>query len=78
MGKIATQVDFLAKHLDAPQLPDKTAGDLGPHNGTSAKEEMSAAISQMEHAYMFAIETTLTSRGSTESTKIFNTLLKGQ
>lgn len=36
------------------------------------------AVSQLQGVYTFAIETTLASRGSTESTKIFNTLLKGQ
>lgn len=42
------------------------------------REATNAAVAQMERAYMFAIETTMASRGSTESTKIFNTLLKGQ
>lgn len=36
------------------------------------------AVSQLQAVYTFAIETTLASRGSTETTKIFNTLLKGQ
>lgn len=36
------------------------------------------AMGQLQGAYTFAIQTTLASRGSTESTKVFNTLLKGQ
>ena len=39
---------------------------------------MNGAVAAMEHAYFFAIETSIASRGSTEMTKIFNTLLKGQ
>ena len=50
----------------------------GPGGAASSRDAMAAAVSQMERAYMFAIETTMASRGSTESTKIFNTLLKGQ
>lgn len=39
---------------------------------------MEQAVSGMQDAYVFAIQTTMASRGSTETTKIFNTLLKGQ
>ncbi|MCP1203060.1 hypothetical protein [Acetobacter oryzoeni] len=35
-------------------------------------------VAQIQATYTFAIETTLVSKGSTETTKIFNTLLKGQ
>ena len=41
-------------------------------------DAMNGAVAAMEHAYFFAIETSIASRGSTEMTKIFNTLLKGQ
>lgn len=50
----------------------------GPAETAFDKDSMNAAVAQMERAYMFAIEATMASRGSTESTKIFNTLLKGQ
>ena len=39
---------------------------------------MAEAVGNLQGAYQFAIETTLASRGSTELTKVFNTLLKGQ
>jgi|ERR1700730_6283911 hypothetical protein len=80
---VAHQVDNLASHLKgfnaghksldfaaAPERPHTTAED--------SKEELTGAVSQMERAYMFAIEATMASRGSTEATKILNTLLKGQ
>lgn len=41
-------------------------------------KSMADAVAGMQGAYAFAIETTLASRGSTELTKVFNTLLKGQ
>ncbi|MGI4793817.1 MAG: hypothetical protein ACRYG8_06980 [Janthinobacterium lividum] len=47
-----------------------TAGNL-----TTA---MAEAVSGLQGAYVFAIQATLVSRGSTEGTKILNTLLKGQ
>lgn len=45
---------------------------------SSVQETIERSIGGMQHAYAFAIETTMASRGSTETTKIFNTLLKGQ
>jgi len=36
------------------------------------------AVAMIEQAFAFAIETTLVSKASTESTRIFNTFLKGQ
>lgn len=56
----------------APKDKDK------PHITDADRAAVDANIAQMEHAYVFAIEATLASRGSTEATKIFNTLLKGQ
>lgn len=51
----------------------------GSHaNLDSSRQFISDAIAQTERAYIFAIETTMASRGSTEATKILNTLLKGQ
>nr|WP_298797137.1 hypothetical protein [uncultured Acetobacter sp.] len=47
---------------------------------TAVSDPANAAqlVSQIQATYTFAIETTLVSKGSTETTKIFNTLLKGQ
>lgn len=59
-----------------PQASDPQAA--GPHAAGFDRASMDGAVAQIEHAYTFAIETTMASRGSTESTKIFNTLLKGQ
>lgn len=78
-GRILHQVETLAGHLAMPGEPAAAMpGVAGPGDAVSNRDAMSAAVSQMERAYMFAIETTMASRGSTESTKIFNTLLKGQ
>ena len=76
--RIAQQASALAQHVQSPlATPASARGDAAAPSGKA--EDISAAmISQMEHAYMVAIETTLASRGSTESTKVFNTLLKGQ
>ena len=58
----------------------KPTGADGAHGSglTDGAATMSGAVAEMERAYMFAIQATMASRGSTESTKIFNTLLKGQ
>jgi hypothetical protein len=82
-GGVAHQMDMLASHLrglDAAHEPsESTSFAKRPHTSeTNGKEAMAEAVSRMERAYMFAIETTMASRGSTETTKIFNTLLKGQ
>lgn len=62
----------------APREGGPSSADPAVKSTGSEKEKMNQAVSQMERAYMFAIETTMASRGSTEATKIFNTLLKGQ
>jgi len=78
-GRIARQADALASQLKMPAAAGQPAtADVQHEGGLSSKDTMNAAVSQMERAYMFAIETTMASRGSTETTKIFNTLLKGQ
>ena len=56
-------------------LPESVA--LDGRNG-EVKQVIDNAMQSMQSAYAFAIETTMASRGSTETTKIFNTLLKGQ
>ncbi|WP_131115249.1 hypothetical protein [Lichenihabitans psoromatis] len=86
--RLAHQADAMASRLKIPEGFGQAAKTTQPEAPVAAndsmhtpgfdKENMTAAVSQMERAYMFAIETTMASRGSTESTKIFNTLLKGQ
>ncbi len=81
-NRILHQVETLAGHLarpgDTASPAAATPGGAETGGAASSRDAMAAAVSQMERAYMFAIETTMASRGSTESTKIFNTLLKGQ
>lgn len=81
-SRVLHQVETLTGHLAMPgaTASPAAAAPAGAEPGAvaSGRDAMSAAVSQMERAYMFAIETTMASRGSTESTKIFNTLLKGQ
>jgi hypothetical protein len=80
-SRLADQADDLSAHLAAlnPMSPshDVPNSKAGPAS-TAAKDQMDQAVAHMERAYMLAIETTMISRGSTEATKIFNTLLKGQ
>jgi hypothetical protein len=80
-GGVASQIDSLASHLkvlDASHKSVDLASDSSHSPELNSKDVMSDAVSQMERAYMLAIEATMASRGSTEATKIFNTLLKGQ
>ncbi len=86
-GTLVHQVEQMARHLsslasDAPAPANAGSGGGGGVAGAKPpgmdRADTSAAVAQIERAYMFAIETTMASRGSTESTKIFNTLLKGQ
>jgi hypothetical protein len=81
--QIGRQMDALIAHLKGPESAKGSDAAATLEGGTKKevgldKDRMAAAVSQMERAYMFAIETTMASRGSTESIKIFNTLLKGQ
>ena len=73
----------LSEHLQGWQKPapmEHAHAAAGGHAGSSGAAGTGSgdAVSQLQGVYAFAIETTLASRGSTESTKIFNTLLKGQ
>lgn len=79
-GSLVHRLEAAMAHMKMPEagtggLTPETAG---PAPTTLNRDAASAAVAQMERAYMFAIETTMASRGSTETTKIFNTLLKGQ
>ena len=83
-GTLVHQVEQMARHLSSLASSVPAPANAGPGGVAGAKPpgmdraDTSAAVAQIERAYMFAIETTMASRGSTESTKIFNTLLKGQ
>lgn len=56
--------------------PAASAAEGASHAGPAGV--MGDMVNQLQGVYAFAIQTTLASRGSTESTKVFNTLLKGQ
>lgn len=82
-ARLAAQANQLSAHLQSlgpsPASADTSAAPAaGSHPLADARTQMGDAVAQIERAYMFAIETTMASRGSTETTKIFNTLLKGQ
>ena len=88
-SRMSKQADALSHRFTSLQAQLNPAPDNKPPagQGTDAgspapmdahKAEIDSAMTQMHSAYMFAIETTMASHGSTESTKIFNTLLKGQ
>lgn len=68
---------MMAQPGDGPAMQSRPGAAMPNATGFD-RADMNGAVAQIEHAYMFAIETTMASRGSTESTKIFNTLLKGQ
>ncbi len=84
-GQDLTQrLQVLSEHLQGWQKPapmdhaQPVAGGHGSADNGGASTLSGDAMNQLQGVYTFAIETTLASRGSTESTKIFNTLLKGQ
>lgn len=79
-GPLVHRLETAMAHM---KMPEAGTGGRTPEAGGSPRATldtaaMDAAVAQMERAYMFAVETTMASRGSTETTKIFNTLLKGQ
>lgn len=81
-GHLASGMRELSAKLASWHTPEAvstspTAGkdDLGASSMTVAMRD---AVAGLEGSYTFAIEATLASRGSTETTKIMNTLLKGQ
>lgn len=85
IGQDLTQkLQGLSEHLQGLRKPasldhaQSAAGGHGSAGAGGANMVSSDAMTQLQGVYAFAIETTLASRGSTESTKIFNTLLKGQ
>lgn len=75
-------LDPHAEAVSREPLSDGSGGAASGVHGKgmteSKKVTINDSISQMEHAYLFAIEATLASHGSTEASKIFNTLLRGQ
>jgi hypothetical protein len=56
---------------------DAAKGDTIKNDAFNRKSFVEEGIAQMDQAYAFAIKATLASHGSSEATKIFNTLLKG-
>jgi hypothetical protein len=46
-------------------------------NDAFDRKDFEESIAQMDQTYAFAIKATLASHGSSEATKIFNTLLNG-
>ena len=77
---IGNRIEALSSHLSTWQnaTPAPASAAAQPTAPTAASADVDSLTAQMKGAYTFAIETTLLSHGSTESTKIFNTLLKGQ
>ncbi|MGI4979448.1 MAG: hypothetical protein ACRYHB_03510 [Janthinobacterium lividum] len=71
------QTSFQPPAENAPVRDGVSASSEGG-GAPKPTDVVGSAVSQMQAVYAFAIETTLVSRGSTETTKIFNTLLKGQ
>lgn len=75
MGQALSQkLEGLSSYLD------QWGSQPAPQTTDAASDPANAAqlVAQIQATYTFAIETTLVSKGSTETTKIFNTLLKGQ
>lgn len=83
-GHVASGVEALSQRLAGWQKAHAAAASLpaaapGPSGGVpSLTRAMEDAVAGMQGAYVFAIEATLASHGSTEMSKVFNTLLKGQ
>ncbi len=77
-GTLMRQVEQMTRHMSGLQDGMAPRPSAAPGTAGFDHADMDKAVAQIEHAYTFAIETTMASRGSTESTKIFNTLLKGQ
>ncbi|KXV69386.1 hypothetical protein AD951_06880 [Acetobacter malorum] len=75
MGQALSQkLEGLSSYLDQwGSQPATQATDVASDPANAAQ-----LVAQIQATYTFAIETTLVSKGSTETTKIFNTLLKGQ
>ena len=74
-------VPELSTGAKTPPTPDsEQAGDGGTAQPAQKHVvgETNQALQMLEHAFSFAIEATLISKVSTESTRIFNTFLKGQ
>src|SRR3954465_15144848 len=88
MEWIETSYDRVQRHAvpelgTAPAPATAEAGSPSNDGVPQAAEKPDAggthqALQMLEHAFSFAIEATLISKISTESTRIFNTFLKGQ
>lgn len=62
---------------DKPSVEISKISTSGAMPGTGPND-LQVAIEMLEKSFAFAIETTLVSKASTESTRVFNNLLKGQ
>jgi hypothetical protein len=73
-------VELASNSLTSPAGQDggSAALDAGAAGGESVMPAISHATRMLERAFSFAIETTLISKAATESTRIFNTFLRGQ
>lgn len=80
-ASINDNVNAFVRHVQSvgqmPQIGEHAANSA-PSGLSEVRQTVDESMSTMRSAYAFAIETTMASRGSTETTKIFNTLLKGQ
>ena len=74
----AQDFNGFAQRVQASQQAFGAERPSTAEHGLSVHETIENSIGGMQNAYAFAIETTMASRGSTETTKVFNTLLKGQ
>lgn len=75
MGQALSQkLEGISSYLNQWGTQPATQTEQAPSDPANAAQ----LVAQIQATYTFAIETTLVSKGSTETTKIFNTLLKGQ
>ena len=89
-GKVMERIETFYDRVQQHSVPELGAGDKAPGgeqagDGGAAQAaqkhavtETHQALQMLQHAFSFAIEATLISKVSTESTRIFNTFLKGQ
>jgi hypothetical protein len=89
-GKVMERIETFYDRVQHHSAPEPGAGAKTPASeqagdGGAAQPaqkhavgETHQALQMLEHAFSFAIEATLISKVSTESTRVFNTFLKGQ
>lgn len=92
-GKVLEQIEMFHDRVQQHSVPELGADNEAPATpgseragdgaaARSAQKHVSAethhALQMMERAFSFAIETTLVSKVSTETTRTLNTFLRGQ